>query len=220
VLNNPLKYTDPTGHCGKSTDVAAETKACAQSVKDLTDYDIHIGDLNGGLWSSDELSLVFGAVVTMRDALFGGKIDAFRVKIGTVTMYQSAENNQKAFFSGSDKASAITSVGGWLSSDTTFYQDSFTHGDAFFQRTVVHELSHAWDIHSLGGAARDLRLATGSNWKSGKYQAVGETTAYGRTGDREDWAESVAETVYNPPSKGTDLKIDPARERLVRERAR
>jgi RHS repeat-associated protein len=36
TLNNPLKYTDPTGHCGQPTDSAAETRACEQIANDLT----------------------------------------------------------------------------------------------------------------------------------------------------------------------------------------
>jgi RHS repeat-associated protein len=221
TLNNPLKYTDPTGHCGQPTDSAAETRACEQIANDLTNYDIHIGDLTGGLWSSQELLLVFRAVEKMANELFGGQIALFREKIGTVNMYQSSEAHGKAWFSGSDQAVAITSIGGWGSSNITFYQSSFAYGSSFFQKTVVHELGHAWDIHSWGLAARDLRLATNSTWDGHTYKPgkSGKTTDYGAEGDREDWAESVAETVFNPPSKGgTD--IDPTRERVVRERAK
>jgi len=215
VLNNPLKYTDPTGHCGKSTDVAAETKVCEQEIANLEPYNIHIGDLKGGLWSSNQIRDVATAAELMMQELFNGKLSTFLDKIGYVTLYQSAEKSTKAWFSGdgSDNAPAITSIGGWGSSNITFYQDSFASGADFFKRTVVHELGHAWDIRSWGFAARNLRLATGSTWTD-KYQAIGKTTLYGTNSDREDWAESVAETVFNPPSKGSS-GINTTREEVV-----
>ena len=219
VLNNPLKYTDPTGHCGQSTDTADETKACTQAVDDLNAYDIHIGDLDGGIWSSDELSLVLDAVVDMLNALFGGAIDNFRAKIGTVTMYQSAKNSEGAWFSGSKEASAITGPGGWGSSNITFYQSSFADGTDYFKRTVVHELGHAWDIHSIGIAGVNLAFATKSRSTGHGYNAGGKTTFYGRSSSQEDWAESVAETVYDPPSSG-GIKIDETREKAVRSLAK
>ena len=219
VLNNPLKYTDPTGHCGQSTDTADETRACTQAVDDLNAYDIHIGDLDGGVWSSDELSLVLEAVADMLNALFGGAVDDFRAKIGTVIMYQSANNSEGAWFSGSKEATAITGPGGWGSSNIVFYQNSFKDGTDYFKRTVVHELGHAWDIHSLGKAHWYLRTATGAREDWGTYKPGGTTTIYGRSSVQEDWAESVAETVYNPPSAG-GTGIDKTREEVVRKRAK
>jgi hypothetical protein len=227
TLNNPLIYTDPTGHCGKKADVAAETKACAQAVTDLEKYNIHVGDLNGGLWSSDQLRNVATAAALMVEELFGRELSKFLDKIGYVTLYQSAEASTRAWFSGdnSNNAPAVTSIGGWGSSNITFYQDSFKKGPDYFIRTAVHELGHAWDIHSWGDNARDLRLATGSDWSwNGKrraYRAEGKTTEYGRNTDREDWAESVAETVLNPPrNRSGSGNIDETRERVVFDRAK
>ena len=217
VLNNPLNFTDPTGHCGQPTDTVEETKACGQVTTDLAAYDITIADLVGGIWASNQLGFVLAAVVKLRDELFAGSIETFRAKIGVVNMYQSAKHGEAAWFSGAKDASAITGPGGWGSSNITFYQQSFSSVD-FFQRTVVHELGHAWDIHSLGNAARDLRLATGSGWINGAYRVKGVTTKYGGSTDREDWAEAVAETVYSPPSTG-GTGIDKDREKVVRKRA-
>jgi hypothetical protein len=220
ALNNPLKYTDPTGHCGKSTDVAAETEACAKEVANLEAYNIHVGDLNGGLWSSNQLRDVVTAAALMVSELFSDNLSTFLDKIGYVGIYQSADANTKAW-TGNDTAPAITYGAPVVGSRITFYQDSFSKGPEAFQRTVVHELAHAWDANSWGFAARDLRLATHSDWKQGKWNSVGKTTEYGRTHDREDWAEAVVETVYNPPSKGEGvIQIDEDRENAVRKRAR
>ena len=84
---------------------------------------------------------------------------------------------------------------------------------------MVHELGHAWDIHSLGKAHWYLRTATGTREDWGTYKPGGTTTIYGRSSVQEDWAESVAETVYNPPSAG-GTGIDKTREEVVRKRAK
>jgi len=219
VLNNPLKYTDPTGHCGKSTDVAAETTACEKAITALEPYNIHIGDLTGGLWSSNQIRDVGSAAASMVEELFAGKLSTFLDKIGYVTLYQSAEKTGEAWFSGSKNASALTSPA-WKGANITFYQESFAYGQAFFQRTVVHELGHAWDIKSWGTASHDLRIATQSGWENHEYKLGGITTGYAREhGSIEDWAESVAETVYHPPSSG-GIGIDRTREEVVRRFAR
>jgi len=217
VLNNPLKYTDPTGHCGKSTDVAAETKACDQEITNLEAYDIQIGDLTGGLWSSNQIRNVGSAAALMVTELFGGKLSTFLDKIGRVTMYQSAEKTGVAWYSGSKESEAITEPG-WLTAKITFYQNGFNDK---FQHLVVHELGHAWDIKSWGLLNHDLKIATKSGWYDGQYTLKGITTDYAlKSGtNTEDWAESVAETVFNPPTKG-GIGIDRTREEVVRRHAR
>lgn len=108
-------------------------------------------------------------------------------------------------------------VGG---SDITFYQDAFKDSLDEFKYWTVHELGHAMDIHSKGMAALRQAFRTGSHTDRAtkKYKPIGTTTLYGQTSMREDWAESVAQTVYHPPSRG-GTGIDNTREHGVREEA-
>jgi hypothetical protein len=69
VFNNPLKYTDPTGHCGKADDIDAgcTDSACRRSLLDLYKRygaQIENGMLEGGIddqWYIDHISEWDGA---------------------------------------------------------------------------------------------------------------------------------------------------------------
>lgn len=94
----------------------------------------------------------------------------------------------------------------------TFYNGTFSNPDGATW-VVVHELAHVWDAAQNGSISSGLQERTGSTgfvrrkndgtcaWGPLCYTAKGTTASgYGGADAREDWAESVAATVY--PTNG------------------
>jgi len=200
VLNNPLRYTDPSGHCaaGDGDDPAA----CQSAEAVLNLYGIQLDSLAN--WMFKELSLVIGGVVDLRMAA-NWSIDQFKSAMGgSISLARG----------GSSKYSGYESNG-----TITLYDSAFSNGDDEAKRVVVHEFGHRWDEASTGRLSRNLVTATGgSSWLC--IDALGSCASY-TPGDRaglprpgddyytqnpyEDFAESVAMSVYPGLSPNKDF---------------
>ena len=64
VLNNPLKYTDPTGHCAKGD--SDDPKTCQQEVDRLATYGIIIDNMAD--WTLEYLGFIFQGLMDWKQA--------------------------------------------------------------------------------------------------------------------------------------------------------
>jgi len=218
ALNNPLKYTDPTGHCAKDGSDGENTGDCEARLQDLGRFGITISDYSGGLWSLEELTIFLQGANALRTAI-GWSMSEFNHYVGPVRATQSTDWAGTAWVGSG--ASALTSPGAGYA-DMTFFQGAINgiiDGRNIFLETVVHELAHAWDFAGGNGNSFGLMAATRSSYRDptfdeiiddlshgratgAKYVTTG-TTRYGRNNSSEDWAESVSAYVLNRQSVNT-----------------
>jgi RHS repeat-associated protein len=211
VLNNPLKYVDPTGHIERG-----QEKDAGYIVEDLSHFGLTIEiDWGGsdeawdpGSWELWELVLVLNAVQDLA-AEIGSELnnglsnaENFRNVIG-----QPLTIRRKRWY---DSANAVA-VGNevWLYNGTFFSKETVgaeSYGELYeIQRgkearkgTIVHEIAHVWDNHQNEFPVTYIGRRT-----------MGEPppTLYAHlNGDNEDWAELVKCSVY--PSQ-IDLSFIP-----------
>jgi hypothetical protein len=65
VCNNPLRYWDPTGHCGADADATLDAQC--ESLRDGLESDFEI-DITG-TWTFDEMQFLLDALGLVLDAL-------------------------------------------------------------------------------------------------------------------------------------------------------
>jgi len=209
VLNNPLKYVDPSGHCESANPSAGldeqqriqrENGRCYRYINELQEYGVNVALEFFTNWRSSELAQVLEAIGDwMRVA---GWDDPGYVKgaLGGGVMLIRQHGNGRSWETGATI---------WL------YDPVFYSGAAYAKYTVVHERAQRWDEASawlgfFGGHSQGLLNATGS-WQSWRCEPGTNCTASGRyrqgdvdrrpgqySGENrwEDFAESVASTVY------------------------
>jgi RHS repeat-associated protein len=128
VLNNPLRYIDPTGHIAEDPDEQKEAEGILSKLDTL--YDVRIrkswryevsGKWNPGNWTIEELRTVLQAVKDLAQAMGGAK--AFRHELGGVRIMRAAMKK------------------GGRGMPHLVLLDV----DGFKRWTVLHELGHAWD---------------------------------------------------------------------------
>ena len=196
VLNNPVRYTDPTGQIWQEEQVPAQT-----IVDELADYGVSINKDWGwivvkigqsdpkrfwrlGSWELNELEAVRDAVQDLGRKLGGPA--AFRERIGRVRIKRY-------------KGLSTTSI--WVSSkryahslwntvtlfDECFYHPYIKDGEPNPRAVVVHETAHVWD-------------ANPGEWGS---ELIGDVvkreqrpTDNSYTNPREHWADTVETNVY------------------------
>jgi hypothetical protein len=212
ALNNPLKYTDPTGHCNVDGSDGENTTSCESRLRDLGQLGISISDYRGGLWSLSELTVFLQGANALLTAM-NWNIGEFNKYVGPVHAAQSADWGGTAWVGSG--ASALTSPSQGYA-NMTFFQGAINgvrDGKNIFLETVVHELAHAWDFNG-GGHSLGMMATTGSYYRDptpgeiiddlshgratgAKYVTTG-TTSYGGNNSGEDWAESVTAYVFDP----------------------
>jgi RHS repeat-associated protein len=212
VANNPLKNTDPTGHCSKSSvDQVERTEnhRCAEYTKKLGELGVIVKNVLD--WQSGDLELVLEAISDlMREAIWtpdqfrkviGGSVDLVR---GGASGYSGYENNGRI----------------------TLYDGAFNYGNTEKQRrdeakrVFVHEIAHRADEVTGGKLTRNHVEATGGKAKfcisklgwCASYEAK-DIAGLPRPGDDyyvndpyEDFAESLALTVYPHLSPNKNYK--------------
>jgi RHS repeat-associated protein len=159
VLNNPLKYTDPTGHCEENDNY------CWSLIEQLQNaYGIYASDN----WAVKELEVVIQAVREIALKLGNGNLDlgqaVFRELFnGTRFNRVDAEGVPIAeWVIGPHRA--MTGPTGEV-----FFPNGWDAGGwydwAVF--TVAHELAHVWDIRSYkpgGSLSFNMAVATGARF--------------------------------------------------------
>jgi len=190
VRNNPLKYTDTSGHIAQH-----ETDEASQILEELHKYGIRVsidwGWLGApyenewvpGLWTLDQLQMV--SEVLQDFASCAGGFDAARTAFEGV-IFQRIRKGITAHYPGQKRITLTTAI---LSNQP---RDNA-------KVAILHELAHYWD------------WTTGNRLSAG-LRGLGEPgpTSYARDhaiqGNwKEDWAESVAGYVY--PGYFTRLSI-------------
>jgi len=196
TLNNPLKYTDPSGHIEQ--DEADEAEKIRHM---LLQYGIdifmdwywlgtaHQSEWNKGLWTLDQLDMVLEAVEDF--ASLAGGIDATRKALDGVFLQRVQKGT--GHHPGEKRITLSTPVLSYQSRDGA-------------KTAIVHELAHYWDWKANYEYSQGLS----------KLNEYGPTQ-YARTNDVEDWAESVASYTYpgyierlkrTEPSEITSLAVD------------
>ena len=215
ALNNPLRYTDPTGHCGADTAAdggmdLALFEQCTEIQNELMrTYDIKIT----GYWLLSEMGLLRDSLQGIIDRFtamgIGQAMDAFHdiwsgVRLNRVRTHSSATAWTKS------KNRIDIHNGTFLDTTVTNGQTAYSprSADGVFG-TVAHELAHIWDRRSGRDLSEGLREAVGGQyehkflfWEWGEYTV----------GDRSPYRDGSP----NPPNQGEDwaytfqaLMVDP-----------
>ena len=194
-FNNPLRYTDPSGHCNVDGTDGDDPNECEKRLSQLTDYNVSVINYHLGAWSLVELDIVLEALGAMLKA-FNWSLKKFHEKIGDVFIEQISDRSTPAIGGKQSPAVAWPSLTG---THIIFAQDAFGSRPGvlnkdYFKRTVIHEFAHAWDFNAkLFNSSRIAKYAGLQD----HYGRDHYTTPYGETRRQEDWAESVSETVMN-----------------------
>jgi RHS repeat-associated protein len=222
VLNNPVKYSDPSGHCRKDTaDDSDARKACEDYLYQLGRYGIEIGgDL--GEWTLEDVFLVLTAIKDMAAAGNWSPED-FKREMGLkgsdkITLLNEDLNSGN--HSGCRNINTACTRGQTTLDGRTIKIDlkaareyrKYTRDDPVdgLKRTMVHELAHVWHIAS-GSTGPVSWAASDELWNnvSGQSDSVaGVPSQYAKDARNglvgvppaEYFAEAVAAYVY-PTSK-------------------
>lgn len=141
-------------------------------------------------WTLDELGLVYQVVedfaAKLADGQAGDAAARFRTTVGPVVLRraQDKEAIDKIY------AAIFGRVKSWSMFGTVTLYDRAMNDDMLeVKATVVHELAHAWDWHTLGRASVQLDRYVGQEAKPSPYADRGFLS-------EEHWAETVASWVY------------------------
>ena len=205
VLNNPLRYTDPTGHCPQGD--AGE--ACRQYLASVEkDYGVTIDDTTG-LWTIEAMQGVALGLTNLQNAIAGDVYDMIVNGLEFFVQIDSSTTNQRNRMA--HWGDGRISVGADVLADMVY-----------IARNTVHEAAHHWDWLEKDGKSRGLMNLTGGlkpnfamvehdNRIVGNYVPGGEApNSYAWWSAGEDWAESltVSITDFNPKALGDPLRRD------------
>jgi hypothetical protein len=190
ALNNPVRYTDPTGHITQGEDQDAQLILQQLLVYDVNiriDWGMQGKKWSNGLWTLAELQTVLDSVQDLANAM--GGTDNFKTNLGGVTISQKSMK-----YGGVGKAHDVT-----------------MNANGFSKWAVVHELVHAWDGANGWDLSEDMKSSLGAgfdhpilhflfpNNRSYWYDPGKGPPPAGLVANfnaREDFAESVTAFVY------------------------
>ncbi len=228
VLNNPLRYRDPSGHAPQypgdpdPDNAPCSTSWCWQNRW----YRAHGFDWNENTnhWSTPTAAIEFydegiaqefftefdialsGPWTLSQLNLVGqGMVDFYR-KIGSAGRLVQLMGSGNRFIrsgNGAGPCSVTHAACTWFST-VWFYDELFTHSDSFVKGIVVHELAHVIDFNSVipSHASRGEQDVWFS--LSFAFPEIKTITEYGHSGRAEYWAEAVADWVYGSAYKGNE----------------
>ena len=238
VLNNPLNHTDPTGHCTDDDDCTHTSHPTltpeeqrANATAELAEYGIFLR----GTWP---LEYLLDALQGVRDlaAAAGWSPTDFRNAMGghegrtTLFVYEEHYTVGEQLGGADERRNPsfeyYDGILGQNHNVIAFIGSAMRSAKPEDRRyRVVHELAHAWDSSSHDHLGYDLAHTTHSQWiptsanpnNPGYKYAPGDRAVSGYyTNEQEDFAESVAATVYPhysafvliPGLHGTDSRIN------------
>jgi RHS repeat-associated protein len=197
ALNNPVRYTDPTGHITQGEDQDAQLilqQLLAYDVTIMVDWGMQGKKWANGLWTLAELQTVLDSVQDLANAM--GGTDNFKTNLGGVTVSQKSMK-----YGGVGKAHDVT-----------------MNANGFSKWAVVHELVHAWDGANGWDLSEDMKSSLGAgfdhpilhflfpNNRSYWYDPGQGPPPAGLDANfnaREDFAESVTAFVYPGEASNT-----------------
>ncbi len=178
AVNNPLRYTDPTGHC------AEEDKKCIGRLREIqAEFGVEIDD-GEQLFTMEALNAIAAGMGALRKQM-GDKNFAEIIAGTKYRVYHGS--NGKGYDRVAHDGKGTILVGDKKLSDV-----------GYLTRFTPHELAHIWDWKCADCMSHGMQLATGSSYDKKKaYVPKGEPpTDYARDHNAgEDWAESVTATV-------------------------
>ncbi len=206
VYNNPLRYTDPTGHVAYHERTQADEIALwlnhygiaiNQDWGEIWDYSLNIYGWNEGSWDLSDLEAVQRAVQDLSTKM-GGRA-SFVARVTPVSISR-VRGSHTVKINGEERPvrGDALDASWWPVTYIRLFNECFEPGRPA-EWTVVHELAHAWDFR-WG--------EMGSEW----IKAVALTTRarrpsrYAETNDMEHWAEVVKAWVY-PESISTNPRM-------------
>jgi RHS repeat-associated protein len=191
VLNNPIIYTDPTGHVscsGSNWDDGPQCTSKTEFTQKAT-LEYHATLKKKYHWKVaadfklDELKAIFKTAVDIEnyvDKLSGGKGLSWILRILGGTRISHAGN------SGQDSYSVP-----WIG--VRLGKDWLGKGSWEPHQLLAHEMAHQWDITTFFSASQELGLSY--NKQNAPWTVTG---GYGNKNSREYLAEAFSWSVYDP----------------------
>ncbi len=164
VLNNPLKFVDPTGHCfanAQNNEERAENGQCNKYISWLKGWGIDVDPANYANWESSQLEAGWQGALRMSNTLgwlTDGRLFQENVLRGGRLTVDKVQTRNAGTCSEPSVFACTEPDGGRI----TFSVLAFT-GDnedqwAFNQATVVHELAHVWDFRQNRALSNGLNV--------------------------------------------------------------
>jgi hypothetical protein len=154
-------------------------------------------------WTLDELELVYQVVqdfaAKLMDGQAGDAAARFRTTVGPVVLRRvhDKEAIDKIYAAIFGRAKSWSIFG-----TVTLYDRALNDDMLEVKATIVHELAHAWDWHTLGRASMRLNRNVGQEVKPSAYADRGFLS-------EEHWAETVASWVYPGYSLAAGRELGP-----------
>ena len=173
TLNNPLRYTDPSGHLSCNANHVADGNCSDYSTIQILQefYGITLEAGNLGEFLANEISAIYSAVQEVGEKfsqIFGGELtsgEAFKKIYNRVTFLKGNRFADGGTGGLSSECSSITSGG--CTSGTHLINFASMAGGGYSgargmlrnRNNVVHELGHAFNSAIGGDAYKDLGIA-------------------------------------------------------------
>ena len=182
VLENPLRYTDPTGH--KECAETDSHGSCLTGTQALTNYiqsKYKKVKIKKGKWDEDDLLNIYTGLTEIKYKGFHGNMEAFNQAFGSVTF---------ALHKFSDNTAGDTT---WQTGEIRLDPDKSSW------TTVVHEMGH---LFSAALKRKNERVPSYREMYLNVFDAGPEATKYGQTKSWEDFADSFLMVIeYGPQTK-------------------
>ena len=190
AANNPVRYTDPSGHCPEGE----AGQACREELERIQrEYGITINDDNG-LWTIEALHSVAAGMKALRNAMKNQHLFSWIVSGITFVVWE--DYNGMAYREG-----------------TIGVGEEVLPNENYLMTYTIHELAHVWDEKTKEQKSSGLVKVTGGTPPStnpfivflrdklgmpiGKYKVGGNPpTSYATKHPYEDWAESLMVTIF------------------------
>ena len=187
VLENPLKYSDPTGH---KECAGPQPRSCLTSTEAMTDYiqsKFKKVKIKKGKWDDDDLLDIYTGLTNINYKGFHGNSDAFDKAFGSFTF-------------------TLHSFSGGTAGDTTWQTGEIRlDPDKSDWTTVVHEMGHLFDAALK---RKNERIPSYRVMYSNVFDTGSGATDYGRTDPKEDFADSFMEVIYRGISNNKAIDKD------------
>jgi hypothetical protein len=199
-LSNPLKYTDPSGHCaGDPNDPENADYGCWLLIGEIENSFTNV-KVDPNAWTARELEVLLSALLGLLE-LFGSDLDSFASAFGQFTIARGGTH-----WTGRDTA-GITN---FLRRRVTIFNSAYVAGDDVARYVIVHELGHVFDNPNgpwfVFKGLRSTALV-GPVWPGNcllvfsQCFAIGGASGtpvsdYARSNSKEDFAEAFAAYVF------------------------
>jgi hypothetical protein len=187
VFNNPLKYTDPSGHCAREID-KDDRAECFRYMGELErDYGLKFTD-DWTSWNAAQMGALKNTMQAARD------------KVGGIEKF-------KAVWSGTAISRRQRDPGKDCSSDACGDANGVYLYKGFFDRhysfdTVLHEMGHVWDGRNKGRASQAIPLSQEMMRRTGSGIV---TTCWGDE-CHSNYNVAPGSTVWHPNPIGPDVR--------------